>query len=85
MEFASPLPELCPICDDDRQWVSTLGQKWVTRRDLEGSGHSLTITEVEHNLFSLRGRPKSCIGQTCYLARTVPGNLLFGVPRYLDR
>lgn len=84
VESASPLPEVCPICDDDRQWVPASGQRWVTRRDLEESGHRLTLAEVEHNLYSLRTTPKVGIGQTCYLARTPAGNLLFDVPGYFD-
>jgi hypothetical protein len=84
VETTTPPPELCPICDDDRQWVPASGQAWTTRGELESEGHSLSVEEREPGLFALRVEPKFGIGQTCYLAQTESGNLLFDVPAYID-
>ncbi|UVI37368.1 hydrolase [Brevibacterium spongiae] len=84
VETSTPPPQLCPICDDDRQWVPTDGQQWTTREELEAEGHCLTVEEKEPGLFALRVKPRLGIGQTCYLACTDSGNLLFDVPPYID-
>lgn len=84
VETSTPPPDLCPICADDRQWVPASGQSWTTREELESEGHSISIEEREPGLFALRVEPKLGIGQTCYLAQTDHGNLLFDVPAYID-
>ena len=76
VETTTPLPDLCPICEDDRQWVPASGQQWTTRTELESEGHRLTISEREPGLFAIRVEPKLGIGQTCYLACTDAGNML---------
>jgi hypothetical protein len=84
VETTTPPPQLCPICEDDRQWVPASGQQWTTRADLESEGHRITTTEREPGLFAIRVEPKLGIGQTCYLACTDSGNVLFDVPAYID-
>lgn len=84
VESAAPSPQLCPICADERQWVPDDGQEWTTREELAAEGHSISIEEREPGLFALRVEPKLGIGQTCYLAQTDAGNLLFDVPAFID-
>jgi len=84
VETAEPLPDVCPICDDHRQWVPASGQIWTTREQLEAEGHSVSVTEREPGLYALRAEPKLGIGQTAYVAQTEHGNLLFDVPPYID-
>lgn len=72
VEAADPLPDVCPICEDERQFVPAGGQEWTTVRALAASGRSIAITEVEPGLHALRTEPRTGIGQTCYLA-TAPG------------
>ncbi|MDN6605243.1 hydrolase [Brevibacterium sp.] len=84
VETSTPPPQLCPICDDERQFVPASGQEWTTREELESEGHSVSINEREPGLFALQVEPKLGIGQTCYLAQTEHGNLLFDVPPYID-
>lgn len=84
VETTTPPPQLCPICEDDRQWIPASGQQWTTRADLESEGHRITTTEREPGLFAIRVEPKLGIGQTCYLACTESGNVLFDVPAYID-
>ncbi len=80
---ASP-PLVCPICTDERQWMPKTGQDWVKRSELETEGHRIVVDEREPGLFGLHVEPHVGIGQTCYLAQTEAGNLLFDVPQYID-
>ncbi|GAA1848875.1 hydrolase [Brevibacterium marinum] len=84
VETSTPPPNVCPICADERQWLPSTGQVWTTREDLESEQHSVSIAEREPGLFALRVEPKLGIGQTCYLAQTEHGNVLFDVPPYID-
>lgn len=84
VEFSLPVPEVCPVCADERQFVPRSGQEWARRSALESAGHAVTIREVEPGLHALRVEPRLGIGQTCYLARTEQGNLLLDVPPYID-
>lgn len=84
VEAADPLPPLCPLCADDRQWVPRDGQAWRTVRELADSGRTVAINEVEPSLHALRVEPRTAIGQTCYLVATPAGNVLFDVPPYID-
>ncbi|GAA1634604.1 MBL fold metallo-hydrolase [Brevibacterium sanguinis] len=84
VETSPPPSAVCPICADERQWVPRSGQEWVSRDDLEAEGHRVVIDEREPGLHALRVEPRLGIGQTCYLAQTSEGNLLFDVPPYID-
>ncbi|RBP66105.1 hypothetical protein DFO66_10348 [Brevibacterium sanguinis] len=84
VEFAEPTPPVCPICADDRQFVPASGQEWTTRAELDSAGHSVVVEEREPGLHAVRVEPRFAIGQTCYLAQTEHGNLLFDVPPYID-
>ncbi|KAB1947366.1 hydrolase [Brevibacterium linens] len=84
VETTTPPPAQCPICTDDRQWVPASGQQWTTRAELESEGHHISTAQREPGLFAIRVEPKLGIGQTCYLACTDSGNLLFDVPAYID-
>jgi hypothetical protein len=77
-------PAVCPICDDERQWVPRSGQEWTSREELEAEGHTISVTKREPGLYALRTEPKLGIGQTCYLAQSDHGNLLFDIPPYID-
>ncbi|WP_309132539.1 hydrolase [Brevibacterium sp.] len=84
VEFAQPTPPVCPICEDERQFVPSGGQVWTSRDGLEAEGHSVIVKEREPGLFALHVEPRFGIGQTCYLAQTEHGNLLFDVPSFID-
>lgn len=68
VEAADPPPAVCPICDDERQFVPADGQAWTTVGELADSGRSIEVAEVEPGLHSVRTQPRTGIGQTCYLA-----------------
>ncbi|MGJ3190008.1 MBL fold metallo-hydrolase [Paenarthrobacter sp. FR1] len=84
VEYGEPVPELCPICTDERQYVPEDGQKWLTRDGLEGTGQQITLTENEPGLIGIRTEPKVGIGQTAQLVVTPQGSLLWDPVGYVD-
>ncbi|HUY56280.1 MAG TPA: hypothetical protein VMV12_00420 [Candidatus Micrarchaeaceae archaeon] len=76
-------PDHCPICADERQYVSRAGQSWTTMEELQ-PGHHLELTELEPDLFQLATVPPVGIGQRALLVRTALGNLLWDCLTYLD-
>lgn len=81
---ADPVPSLCPICSDDRQYVRPSGQQWVTLDELVAEGHVGRIQEVEPGLHGISIEPTVGIGQRALLVQTPEGNLLWDPNGYLD-
>lgn len=77
-------PEVCPVCEDERQYVPLDGQQWTSLEDLAEAGERIRITELEPDLFALRSEPKVGIGQQSMLLRTPAGNLLWDPTGYVD-
>lgn len=69
------LPERCPICEDERQYVGWEGQRWTTHEQLART-HAQRI-ELEEGLFGLGMTPTFAIDQRALLLRTDAGNLLW--------
>ncbi|MDN5857683.1 MAG: MBL fold metallo-hydrolase [Pseudonocardia sp.] len=84
VEHAEPLPEVCRICADERQWVPAEGQLWTTLADLRDDGTTVVVTELEPDLCGIAARPAVGIGQLTKLVRTPSGNLLWDPIGYLD-
>ncbi len=78
------LPEVCPICADERQWVPADGQRWTDIEDLRAAGQRLTWTEAEPGRVEITADPKVGIGQTAQLVHTPAGSLLWDPPGYID-
>lgn len=70
------LPEVCPICADDRQYVPETGQTWTSLADLS-KHHSVEIREINENLFELKMSPSFAIGQRALLVIAPKGNVLW--------
>jgi len=79
-----PLPEVCLICDDERQWVPRSGQAWTTVGELVEAGHRTVVEELEPGLIGIGTAPTVGIGQTGKLVVTEHGNILFDVPGLID-
>jgi hypothetical protein len=79
-----PLPQVCLICDDERQWVPRSGQAWTTVGDLTAAGHRTVVEELEPGLIGIGTEPSVGIGQTGKLVVTDHGNVLFDVPGHID-
>jgi hypothetical protein len=77
-------PDVCAICDDERQWVPATGQAWTTLAELAAAGERIVVTELEPDLFGVSSEPSVGIGQQSKVVRTPAGNLLWDPPGYLD-
>jgi hypothetical protein len=75
---------VCAICADDRQWVPADGQRWTTLAELQASGRSVDVRELEPGLHGITVEPKVGIGQQAHLVRTPAGNVLWDPNGYLD-
>lgn len=84
VEYAHPLPETCPICRDDRQWVPSTGQAWTTLEQLEAAGQGLTWSEGEPGRFVVTTEPKVGIGHSMQVVVVEEGVLLWDPVGYVD-
>ena len=80
-----PLPEVCAICADDRQYVPPTGQEWTTVGRLRADGASIGLRELEQGLWSLPVSGGAGIGQRAKILTTEHGNLMVDVPAYIDQ
>jgi hypothetical protein len=76
-------PAVCPICQDERQYVGWDGQRWTTMAEL-AADHAVTIREEEPDLFGVGVEPAVAIGQRALLVRTPGGNVLWDCVPLLD-
>lgn len=84
VEHAHPLPEVCAICADERQYLPEDGlQRWVSLDDLQ-QDRNLEIFEMEPGLLGLNTTPPVGIGHRPVLVQTPEGNLLWDPPAYID-
>ena len=77
VEAAEPLPETCPICADERQWVPMHGQIWTSTDEHVGDGMHIDVVELEPGAWALTSDPAVGIGQRSILVQTTEGNLLW--------
>ena len=69
------LPDACPICEDERQYVGWSGQRWTTHEALAES-HRLRIGD-DAGLLAIDIEGGYAIGQRALLLPTAAGNLLW--------
>lgn len=84
VERAEPLPEVCPICADERQFVPSDGQRWSSPEESAASGASIEFVEREPGVVMLVQKRCPGIGQKPALIRTEHGNVLVEVPNFID-
>jgi hypothetical protein len=78
------LPEVCPICADERQYVPQTGQAWATQSELATrTGAGVDITELGPEQWGVTARGVG-IGQTMQIVRTPAGNLLWDPTGLVD-
>lgn len=70
------VPDGCPVCLDDRQYVGWSGQRWTTLEALRRS-HRNTVKQEEPNLLSIGMEPSFGIGQRAFLVLNPKGNVLW--------
>src|SRR5437879_3078636 len=77
-------PASCPICLDERQYVTPAGQSWTTL-DVLARRSMNAIRELEPNLISITTFPAFGINQRAQLLRTSHGNVLWDCIALVDR
>lgn len=75
--------DICPICEDERQYVLESGQHW-TNYEAIASQHNIRITERAPRLYDLRLVPAFSIGQRAFLVQSGSGNLLWDCLPLID-
>ncbi|HET8727024.1 MAG TPA: MBL fold metallo-hydrolase [Alphaproteobacteria bacterium] len=76
-------PELCPICEDERQFVPPSGQAWTILERLR-RGHRNSFERCEPGLYGIGTVPEFGIGQRALLIRTGDGNVLWDCIALVD-
>lgn len=67
---------ICPICNDDRQYVPEIGQSWTNLDELQNRYKS-SIKQIDENLFEIQSSPVFAIGQRALLFINPEGNILW--------
>ncbi len=89
VERTGELPEFCPICDDERQYLPVDPvsgrevQHWTTLGAETEAGRRIEIVELEPGLWGLTSDGVG-IGQQAKLIQTSAGNVLVDVPPHID-
>ncbi|MEZ5428478.1 MAG: hypothetical protein R2747_19565 [Pyrinomonadaceae bacterium] len=78
-----PLPEVCPICEDDRQYVPDGLQTWTSSAELV-KNHRVEIRKLNENLYELKLSPAFAIGQRALLVLAPEGNILWDLIPLFD-
>ncbi|PWT75962.1 MAG: MBL fold metallo-hydrolase [Chloroflexi bacterium] len=76
-------PARCPICEDERQYVSPGGQQWATLAALRGH-HANTFSTIAPGITTISTEPRVGIGERAHLLQTPGGNVLWDCIAYLD-
>jgi hypothetical protein len=85
VQYADSLvpPEHCTICEDERQYVASGGQKWTTLKDLQAT-HKNRLDVEGPELISIGTDPEFAIGQRALHVRTTGGNVLWDCISLVD-
>jgi glyoxylase-like metal-dependent hydrolase (beta-lactamase superfamily II) len=76
-------PKICPICEDDRQFVNAAGQGWTTHDKLALT-HTNSWRQYTADILGVATQPRFAIGQRALLLRTPHGNVLWDCISLLD-
>src|SRR5215217_9270227 len=76
-------PSVCPICQDERQFVRHSGQEWTTLQRLQTDHHNRLEDEAAM-LLGIGTEPEFAIGQRALLLQSAGGNLLWDCITLLD-
>lgn len=76
-------PDRCPICEDERQYVTPAGQGWTTLAKLAVT-HVNGWKQYAPEIIGLSTQPRFAIGQRAILLRTPAGNVLWDCIPLLD-
>jgi glyoxylase-like metal-dependent hydrolase (beta-lactamase superfamily II) len=74
---------VCPICNDDRQYIGDNGQRWTDTDELK-KGHKVKISQVNERLYTLKMETAFALGQRAFLVLSPNGNVLWDCIPLLD-
>lgn len=80
---SAQLPDTCPICEDERQYVNPAGQQWTTLEELQAQYHA-RIKKKEEHLYGVGMTPDFGISQRALLVQTNQGNVLWDCISLMD-
>jgi hypothetical protein len=78
------VPDACAICDDERQYVPSGGQRWTSLDRLRRT-HRNSFHAFEPGLMGIGTTPEFGIGQRALFVRTLGGNFLWDCIALLDQ
>jgi glyoxylase-like metal-dependent hydrolase (beta-lactamase superfamily II) len=76
-------PDVCPICQDERQYIGFDGQQWTTLAALQAD-HTNLIKPLEPGLTGIGTQPAFAIAQRALLLQTPAGNILWDCISLID-
>jgi hypothetical protein len=76
-------PKSCPICDDERQFVPAIGQRWTTHEQL-AAAYANAFRRHHPGILSIATAPHFAIGQRAFLIPSPHGNVLWDCISLLD-
>ena len=79
----APVPHVCPICADERQYVPKSGQAWTTPGEV-AADRKIVVEERRAGLFELRAEPEFGIGQRMFFVVTEKGNFTWDLVPFVD-
>ena len=82
-EASETPPLLCPICNDDRQYIGFGGQSWTTLQNINRQ-HKNIIEKIAPDVYAIYSTPAFGINQRAHLIRTPGGNILWDCITNLD-
>jgi hypothetical protein len=82
-ELSELPPSLCPICNDDRQYIGLAGQSWTTLQ-IVNRQHKNIIEKIIPDVYAIYSTPPFGINQRAHLIRTRGGNILWDCITNLD-
>ena len=70
------VPELCTICNDDRQYINENGQAWTSMEDLQNN-YSTRISKLNDQISALKMQPDFALANRTLLVQSPGGNILW--------
>ncbi len=74
-QFSAEAPQACPICEDERQFVPSVGQGWTTLSKMQKT--HMGAFRHDGECLGIGISPAFAIGQRALLVRTPAGNVLW--------
>lgn len=74
----------CSICLDERQYVKSYGQQWVSYNQL-AENHTIKIKLLSDDLYELKILPSFAIAQRAFFIKSDFGNILWDCIPFIDQ